>query len=81
MPYQIQLDISGENTETEVKEFAQGYDCEATLVLENGPAGGNPLYDFTCDKYSYLEELAEQVIGVIDEEMIKNYDRGSVINY
>lgn len=70
--YTIQLDISHEPTHSEVSQFATGHGCTATLILENGPAGGNPLYQFSSDKFSYLEELIGQFLGYTpDEEALK----------
>ena len=69
--YIAQLDISSENTEIEVKEFANGLGCTAILAQEFGPAGGNPLYIFESKNYNNLDELVRQVIGDADEETIK----------
>jgi len=72
MTYNIELDISSEPTHSEVSQFAKDHGCTATLVQENGPAGGNPLYQFHSDNFNYLEELASQVLGTsFDEEAIK----------
>ena len=43
----IQLDISHECTLEEVKEFADQFNCTFELVVEFGPGGGNPVYEFT----------------------------------
>lgn len=70
--FNIQLDISHEPTHQEVIQFATDHGCTATLVQQNGPAGGNPLYLFQSDKFDYLDELASQVLGVnTDIEFIK----------
>tara|TARA_B110000503_G_scaffold138581_1_gene225057 strand:+ start:97 stop:333 length:237 start_codon:yes stop_codon:yes gene_type:complete len=72
MTYNVQLDVSHETTFELVNEFATGHGCTATLILENGPAGGNPLYQFSSDKFSYLEELIGQLLGYTpDEEALK----------
>lgn len=70
--YNIQLDISHEPTHQEVIQFATDHGCTATLLQQNGPAGGNPLYLFQSNKFDYLDELASQVLGVnTDIEFIK----------
>ena len=73
MAYFVQLDISHEASLEMVNQFATDHGCTATLILENGPAGGNPLYQFSSDKFDYLQELIEQVLGGVgfDEETIK----------
>ncbi len=70
--YNIQLDVSHEPTHQEVIQFATDHGCTATLLQQNGPAGGNPLYLFQSNKFDYLDELASQVLGVnTDMEFIK----------
>ena len=72
MTYNIELDISSEPTHSEVSQFAKDHGCTATLVQENGPAGGNPLYLFQSKKFDYLAELVSQLLGTnTDEESIK----------
>lgn len=74
MPYTIQLDISHEALHEEVIQFANEHGCRVLSRLENGPAGGNPLYTFASDKFDYLQELTEQILGEghgFDEEEIK----------
>ena len=72
MPYSVQLDVSHEPTHEEVKQFATDHGCVATLLMENGPAGGNPLYQFSSDNFDYLQELIEQLLGrSCDEETLK----------
>ena len=72
MAYNVQLDVSHETTFELVNEFATGHGCTATLILENGPAGGNPLYQFSSNKFSYLEELIGQLLSYTpDEEALK----------
>ena len=61
MKYQLITDIASGNTQTQVKEFANGYGCHATLITKRGPGGGNPVYKFASSKFSYLEELAGQL--------------------
>lgn len=70
--YNIELDVSHEPTHSEVSQFAKDHGCTATLVQENGPAGGNPLYLFQSKKFDYLAELVSQLLGThTDEESIK----------
>jgi len=71
--YTIELDISHETPQEMVEQFAKDHGCTATLLQEFGPAGGNPLYKFSSEKFDYLQELAEQVFGIgfFDEETIK----------
>ena len=72
MTYNVQLDISHESPFELVNQFAIDHGCTATLILEYGPAGGNPLYQFSSDKFNYLQELIEQVLGNgCDEETLK----------
>ena len=49
----IHLDVSSEASLTDVQEFAQTHNCTAKLFIENGPAGGNPVYEF----FGTLEDL------------------------
>lgn len=71
--YHVQLDISHETPSDMVHQFATDHGCTATLIEEFGPAGGNPLYQFSSDKFDYLEELVDQILGGtgFDEETIK----------
>ena len=70
--FNIELDVSHEPTNLEVIQFAKDHGCTASLLQQNGPAGGNPLYLFQSNKFSYLEELTQQVLGVsTDLEFIK----------
>lgn len=72
MAYFVQLDISHESPFDLVAQFATDHGCTAILIEEFGPAGGNPLYQFSSDNFNYLQELIEQVLGSgIDEETIK----------
>lgn len=73
MTYNVQLDISHETSPEMVNQFALDHGCTATLILEYGPAGGNPLYQFSSDNFNYLQELTQQVLegGGFDEEAIK----------
>lgn len=68
--YVAELDISSEASQQSVHEFASDHGCTAKLILENGPAGGNPLYQFSSDNKDYLEELVAQVLGDADYEHI-----------
>lgn len=70
--FKTQLDISHETPHSMVVQFAIDHGCSATLIEEFGPAGGNPLYEFSSDNFDYLEELVQQVLGgICDEETIK----------
>ena len=72
--YIIELDISHESTPSEVVEFASNWDCTSKLLMENGPAGGNPLYEFASDNYNNLRELLIEYLGQghgFDEEELK----------
>ena len=74
MTYQVELDISSEQTHDEVLQFATEHGCTATLLEANGPAGGNPLYLFQSETFDMLQELFEQVMGHghgFDEEELK----------
>ena len=51
MKYQLITDIASGNTQTQVKEFANGYGCHATLITKSGPGGGNPVYKFASSKF------------------------------
>ena len=63
MSYEVQLDISSESTHDEVLQFATEHGCTAKLLIEDGPAGGNPLYLFQSEKFDYLDELVSQILG------------------
>jgi len=43
----IQLDVSHEASQEEVIEFASEFECTANMIIEFGPGGGNPVYEFT----------------------------------
>jgi hypothetical protein len=68
--YVAELDISAEVSQELVYQFATDHGCTALLILENGPAGGNPLYQFSSDNKDYLEELVGQVLGDVDYQHI-----------
>ena len=72
--YTVELDISHEAAHEEVLQFAQEHGCRVLSRIENGPAGGNPLYTFASENIDYLQELTEQILGVgrFDEEEIRN---------
>jgi hypothetical protein len=69
--YTAQLDVSSEPTHSEVQQFAKEHGCTANLLIINGPAGGNPLYQFSSNNYDHLEELVGQILGRLDPEHIK----------
>lgn len=70
--FNIELDISHEPTHSEVSQFAKDHGCTATLIQENGPAGGNPLYLFQSEKFNHLDELVSQILGTnTDTEFAK----------
>ena len=68
--YVTELDISAEASQESIHQFAAEHGCIAKLIIENGPAGGNPLYQFSSDSKDCLEELVSQVLGDIDYEHI-----------
>lgn len=61
MTFMFEADISYEASREEIDQFAKQHGCEAILVQEYGPAGGNPVYKFTSTSYDCIEELALQV--------------------
>lgn len=63
MLYGIQLDISHEATDEDLKEFAEKYECEFKLIEEFGPAGGNPVYEFTSKSFENVQRLCEEHFG------------------
>lgn len=74
MSYTVQLDISHEATVEEVAQFANEHGCYIRSVETNGPAGGNPLYEFASDSFDMVQELTEQILGDghgFDEQEIK----------
>lgn len=74
MAYIVELDITHEADHQEVVQFAIEHGCRVLSRVENGPAGGNPLYTFASDSFDMLQELTEQVLGVnsgFDEEDLK----------
>jgi hypothetical protein len=68
--YVAELDISAEASQESVYQFATEHGCTALLIMEYGPAGGNPLYQFSSDSQDCLEELVSQVLGDIDYQHI-----------
>jgi hypothetical protein len=68
--YVAELDISTEASQELVHQFATDHGCNALLIMENGPAGGNPLYQFSSNNKDYLEELVAQVLGDVDYQHI-----------
>ena len=66
--YVAELDISAEASQESVHQFATEHGCTAKLIAEYGPAGGNPLYQFSSVSKDCLEELVSQVLGDIDQE-------------
>ena len=61
--FTIELDISSEPSHREVKEFARENNCVALLIMEYGPAGGNPLYQFSSTSRESILELIKKVLG------------------
>ena len=57
MTFSVQLDVAHTATLKEVNEFANQFDCLVSLITEDGPAGGNPIYEFSCDTYKPLKNL------------------------
>ena len=45
------------------KSFAAKHNCTARTVLENGPAGGNPLIEFSSDNIDDLKSLIREYDG------------------
>jgi len=70
--YVAELDVSHEASQESVHQFAYDHGCVAKLIIENGPAGGNPLYQFSSDKFDYLAELVGQLLGFADEQHIND---------
>jgi hypothetical protein len=68
--YVAELDISAEASQESIHQFATEHGCTALLIMEYGPAGGNPLYQFSSDSQDCLEELVSQVLGDIDYQHI-----------
>ena len=70
--FSIELDISHEPTHQENVEFAREHNCNAILVTENGPGGGNPVYEFTSDKIENIIKLTTNIYGgTFDTETLK----------
>lgn len=70
--FSIELDVSYESTHQEIVEFAREHDCNATLVTENGPGGGNPVYEFASDNIKSVMELTTDIYGeTFDTETLK----------
>jgi hypothetical protein len=70
--YTAELDIASTASAAMIQEFAVSHNCTAELLEEFGPAGGNPLYNFSSESYDCLEELVCQVLGSgCDEEFLK----------
>jgi len=61
--YTIELDITSETTTEMVNQFATEHGCTSKLLMEYGPAGGNPLYQFSSESFDCLEELVTQYFG------------------
>jgi|TARA_B110000914_G_C15413380_1_gene422975 hypothetical protein len=73
MTYNVELDIDI-NAIDMVEKFATSHGCTHKIIELNGPAGGNPLVQFSSDNFDHLEELIEQYFGedgALDEESIK----------
>jgi hypothetical protein len=68
--YVAELDISAEASQESIHQFATEHGCTALLIMEYGPAGGNPLYQFSSDSQDCLEELVSQVLGDINYQHI-----------
>ncbi len=68
--YVAELDISADASQESIHQFATEHGCTALLIMEYGPAGGNPLYQFSSDSQDCLEELVSQVLGDVDYQHI-----------
>ena len=74
--YVIELDISHETSTQEVMDFAKEMDCSAKMLIEFGPAGGNPLYQFSSNTLESLRNLINNVYGApMDEDFVKTIIR------
>ncbi len=64
--FNIELDVTGESTHSEITQFAKDHGCKATLIksgLDRISHGGDPLYLFQSEKFFYLDELVSQILG------------------
>ena len=60
MTYRIELDLSHEMTEQEMIDFGKKYNLSFKMIEEEGPAGGNPLVEYsTDDQFNIIKFLAE----------------------
>ena len=46
----VELDVSGEVSHTDNVKWAASFGCEAIVLQQHGPAGGNPLYEFSGER-------------------------------
>ncbi len=74
MPW-VDLDIAGDQTPTQVQEWADSLGCDLLIVQENGPGGGNPIYRFYGSRDAledliedYCPDRVEQVLHRIRED-------------
>jgi hypothetical protein len=66
--YSAELDINYELTYESVKEYANEFGCDAILVEEEGPGGGNPVYSFTSTEKRSIINLVCDALWVDEEE-------------
>jgi len=73
--FNVELDVTGESTHSEITQFAKDLGCKATLIksgLDRISYGGDPLYLFQSEKFFYLDELVSQILGTdTDTEFAK----------
>jgi hypothetical protein len=53
----VRLDISYEAPHDKVVKWANRHHCKTALIIEDGPAGGNPLYEFSSDDERHVKAL------------------------
>ena len=55
--YTIELDISHEASLEQITAWASKFNCTPKLIQEIGPAGGNPVYQFSSNYKSNIVSL------------------------
>ena len=73
--FRIELDVSYENDIKEVTEFGDKHSCHTKIVEEFGPAGGNPVVEYSSAAlYDVLNLIKDYTWGDLEDlEYLSKY--------
>lgn len=69
--YSIQLDIAADCSSAEIIRDTFKFDIAAKVVSFNGPAGGNPIFEFYGNKEKLIKFCDAYDFYYTDEDLVK----------